>query len=1375
MIMTFYKKLTIWVFIGLLGWMPSALASTSTVPTDANGNVGIGTTVPMAGLAVGPGIPNAMAVAGGNDVYVAGNLEFDGAIYGNGSQLTGLDAVTGWIKSGQNVYTSDAANVGIGTTVPTQVFDIVGNIRLQNTTSANTGVIYKTTTWSIHNFQHPIGGGAVPVGRNTFVGIDAGNFTMGSTATTVGQASYNTVSGTWALTNNSIGSSNTASGVSALHGNTSGSNNTASGTWALAVNSTGTNNTASGYYPLYRNTSGSNNTASGIVLGYNVNGNNNIAEGNYALQYNVAGSNNTVIGGYAGGGGYGSIVGADLQNTVAIGYQAGRLLGTGDNNILLGYRAGDNLTTGDNNILLGYDIEARTTTSTNTLSIGNLIFGTTLDGAGTAVSTGGIGIGLTTPRSRLTIFGAATSTSRVLEVDNSLYEPKLIVLDNGNVGLGTAVPAATLEVHANSGVPAMMVSSVNMDGNLFIVDAAGNVGFGTASPRVKLDVSGSVAIKGTSTPGVEGEFVYDLTTDYYKYYDGSQWLHLAGTGINFSGGIWNQIDTNIYYNAGYVGIGTTYPDDQLTLFQGADSDGIHLNGFDDRSANYGEFHINSAGEMEMRSDLEMVFDIGGTNFIAGSGYFTHYRTVRLADNLGVSLGTDSDYSIGYRPDTDIFYISDGASLTANPRLRFDASGNTQVGALAPVALFDVDRRFTVRSAGNVGIGTFVPAAAFVVGTGAPSWTFTPPLDANDALVKGRLEVDGNVYINGNVGIRDTIPGKQIFFNGNINLLNSGSGYMFGGPSLGVFWPSGTNDISLVTGGVERMRILAAGNVGVGTSAPLAAFHAGTGAPAMVLSPLLDGNDALVRGRAEVDNGLLVVGNVGIGTTAAATQVQMSYLNNSTTTVADGLTIHNESNTAGALAGLRFSTYGNVIGGYYAKQFIGGMRESAGYGSGPIVFLNRDAEDQEVVRAQDERMRITRYGNVGIGTSTPVALLHLGGGGSVPNAMNITGADAYIKGNLEVDGRIYGDGSALTGGSQWVTSGNDIYYTTGNVGISTTAPLAALTIGSGTPASGLPPYGLYANRGVECDGAVYFHGPVYFNSDDVQIHNSLYLSSEGSDLKYAGERNTVFTKYAYRDVEHDHPNNTDPFVYVHSGTDPDVSNNQWGALTHDTNNFVFSTGVNVGTGSAPTTTENAVVFSPRGTEAMRVAGAGNVGIGTTVPLSTLVVVGSLEIPHSAAPSLTSDGQIALETDSDSINVQAGSGTAGKIPVNTDVAIPLIHQKDVVFTEPDQLITVTDKLPWFTVDAYDYPSGITVTAVRVATSASSTDTYSIEEWTDPATYSKDIVAVPLAAVTEATVTTITSASVSAGSYVFIDLDDAQDNINWCKLTIWFYVND
>ena len=166
--------------------------------------------------------------------------------------------------------------------------------------------------------------------------------------------------------------------------------------------------------------------------------------------------------------------------------------------------------------------------------------------------------------------------------------------------------------------------------------------------------------------------------------------------------------------------------------------------------------------------------------------------------------------------------------------------------------------------------------------------------------------------------------------------------------------------------------------------------------------------------------------------------------------------------------------------------------------------------------------------------------------------------------------------------------------------------------------------------------------------------------------------------------------------------------------------------------------------------------------------------SVEIPNAAAPVLSADGQMALETDADAINIQAGSASVGGIPANTDVALPLIQQKGITLIEPDQIQLISDAIPFFTVDSYNYPSGITITAIRLATSEVASMAVNVEEWVDPtdgAPVTLDNIAT--SASTEQTETTITDAVVAAGSYVFLDLDTT--NVNWAKLTVWYYVND
>lgn len=189
-----------------------------------------------------------------------------------------------------------------------------GNIVLVPST-ATTGNILKGTAPFLHNFGQ----------SNTFLGQDAGNFTMTGT--------NNTASGRLAFASNTTGTDNTASGLNALRSNTTGNSNTASGVSAMFGNITGTHNTATGAFAL-ESTAGNSGT-------------HNTASGAFALRSNTTGGSNTAVG-----------VSALMGNTtgganIAVGLNAGIGITTGNYNTALGFGAGDNLTTGSNNIAVG--------------------------------------------------------------------------------------------------------------------------------------------------------------------------------------------------------------------------------------------------------------------------------------------------------------------------------------------------------------------------------------------------------------------------------------------------------------------------------------------------------------------------------------------------------------------------------------------------------------------------------------------------------------------------------------------------------------------------------------------------------------------------------------------------------------------------------------------------------------------------------------------------------------------------------------------------------------------------------------------------------------------------------------------------------------
>ena len=123
-----------------------------------------------------------------------------------------------------------------------------GNLILSTEPSTSTtGNILKGSSRFIHDFGT----------NNTFVGINAGNFTTSGSVAIVDLVAS-------ALTANGTGAFNTAIGYSTLAANTIGVDNTALGYNALAVSTTGTDNTAIGYNALAANATGTSfNTAVG--------------------------------------------------------------------------------------------------------------------------------------------------------------------------------------------------------------------------------------------------------------------------------------------------------------------------------------------------------------------------------------------------------------------------------------------------------------------------------------------------------------------------------------------------------------------------------------------------------------------------------------------------------------------------------------------------------------------------------------------------------------------------------------------------------------------------------------------------------------------------------------------------------------------------------------------------------------------------------------------------------------------------------------------------------------------------------------------------------------------------------------------------------
>ncbi len=624
----------------------------------------------------------------------------------------------------------------------------------------------------------------------------------------------------------------------------------------------------------------------------------------------------------------------------------------------------------------------------------------------------------------------------------------------------------------------------------------GSVGIGLTGPSEKLEISG-------------GNLLLDYTT-------GSTGLMLQGTGGTHNITLWND-NTNVIHlvnqnttlklgeggldrvtiTGGNVGIGTTIPNQKLevvgtTRISTLAGSGTRL------------VQTNNTGDLALSSfDPSAVFTGSGTaNFVARWTTGTNLTAGILYDN-GTSAG------IGTTSPTEKLEISGGNLMlnytTGLTGLLIQGTGGGHnltlwndnanivhlVNQNATLRLGESGTDRITMTGGNVGIGTTSPIAALnVQGTGTGSYrgiqvqnTFT------DATSKGGLSLIGARYTNANVpftafGTWDDNTNRQLYM--------GGGGWGTTDATLITFWTAAAYN-ETISAGVERMRINAAGNVGVGITTPNNLLHvdvnsasAGTDAisvanrgvsalghtaglrfqyntavPAAVRARLTNvGNGAGDLGLFTSSDGTAAnlaerltvtsAGKVGIGTTTPtkvlevlATDGEAARLYRNASTPQFGVNIRFALNNA---AGTEVD-YAGVHG-----QINTNTTNAEG---GNLLFTTATSG------ALTEKVRIDNNGFVGVGNNAPAVLMDLKGNNvSYGGQLRLAATDYdqitfYNSGNLALNATnrladMYYDiaGSVLNIENQ---TGNKYLLLNqggGNVGIGTTAPGAKLTV-SGT--------------------------------------------------------------------------------------------------------------------------------------------------------------------------------------------------------------------------------------------------------------------------------------------------------------------------------------
>ena len=198
---------------------------------------------------------------------------------------------------------------------------------------------------------------------------------------------------------------------------------------------------------------------------------------------------------------------------------------------------------------------------------------------------GNVGIGTTSPGTKLEIGGSSEPGIRLRETGGSNYYD---IKTNGSIawfgdqanGMKNLVVTAGggAEIRTNGDLVAFKVENIAPAGSLYIKGTTGNVGIGTTSPGAKLDVNGNVAINYTggasasnqiSMVGSRASFGYDgsISSAFMRSSDTSKPL-VFGSGASEL--------MRIVSSTGNVGIGTSSPSQKLEVDGQVLSDGYRL-------------------------------------------------------------------------------------------------------------------------------------------------------------------------------------------------------------------------------------------------------------------------------------------------------------------------------------------------------------------------------------------------------------------------------------------------------------------------------------------------------------------------------------------------------------------------------------------------------------------------------------------------------------------------------------------------------------------------------------------------------------------------------------------------------------------------------
>jgi len=605
------------------------------------------------------------------------------------------------------------------------------------------------------------------------------------------------------------------------------------------------------------------------------------------------------------------------------------------------------------------------------------------------------------------------------------------IQSGGNVGIGTAGPQEKLALSSGSNFATEMavptgVGAVCSDtdgslaaGTYYFKATASHDSSGTTSTTGSAEAScivtagttGSATISWTAPTGAAGFRVYKGTAsggqDRYFVDTASPYIYTTDTGATL-GSVPTTTNAyvsklaasgNSWLNGGNVGIGTTVPTGKLEIVAGLNQSakivvGVASNfGLPADAANLGAGLALSRPSDGVYTSGMFVINTNDVGFTSRSNYHFYdagVEKVTILENGNVGIGTTSPGAVLQVKGTagsNIFQIVNSTGNTAftidnsNLNAQFYTGGGIDQASLGFLGTTGLGyssgklsfitgsaSKMVLDTSGNVGIGTTNPGAKLEIGSGqvflpngsatAPALSFTNDSNTGFYWATG---IDDNILVSTAGALRSTFNSSG-FSQRSDNYLRWTSSSD----------PTSGGDLTLTRDSAATLQ-LGVDHATTPTGQTIKAHDVTTGTGASL---------TLNGGTGSVANGAVVLqpttGNVGIGTTAPEYKLDV-YAGAS-----GRAEIHNDN------GGDILDVNSTVSGTPSIRIAPAGASSNAAKIKG---VLNGTNTDLVFFTGGSERVRFDMTGNVGIGTTTPGALLDLGTAGSKLGVIRFAGSSS----------------------------------------------------------------------------------------------------------------------------------------------------------------------------------------------------------------------------------------------------------------------------------------------------------------------------------------------------------------------------------------------